>query len=95
MLLKKYGVDVRNTETLIDAVRNIRGVEFAALLREEPGGYKLSLRTKNAPWSAGKVARRLNGGGHEMAAGGFIPAKSAAEAEEILRKQIEMELTRS
>ena len=94
-LLKKYGVDVRNTETLIDAVRNIRGVEFAALLREEPGGYKLSLRTKNAPWSAGKVARRLNGGGHEMAAGGFIPANSAAEAEEILRKQIEMELTRS
>lgn len=91
-LLEKYGVDVRNTETLIDAVRNIRGVEFAALLREEPGGYKLSLRTKNAPWSAGRVARRLNGGGHEMAAGGFIPAKSETEAEEILRKQIEMEL---
>ena len=70
---------------------NIRGVEFAALLREEPGGYKLSLRTKNAPWSAGKVARRLNGGGHEMAAGGFIPAQTADEAGEILTKQIQME----
>ena len=90
-LLAKYGVDVRNTENLIDAVRNIRGVEFAALLREEPGGYKLSLRTKNAPWSAGKVARRLNGGGHEMAAGGFIPAKTAEEAGEILTEQIRME----
>ena len=90
-LLARYGVDVRNTENVIDVVRNIRGVEFAALLREEPGGYKLSLRTKNAPWSAGKVARRLNGGGHEMAAGGFIPAKTAGEAGEILTKQIQME----
>jgi cell division protein FtsZ len=70
---------------------NIRGVEFAALLREESDGYKLSLRTKNAPWSAGKVARRLNGGGHEMAAGGFIPAKTADEAGEILTEQIRME----
>ena len=91
-LLQKHGVDVRNTETLIDAVRNIRGVEFAALLREEQGGFKLSLRTKNAPWSAGKVARRLNGGGHEMAAGGFIPAASIADAEKILVEQIQMEL---
>jgi phosphoesterase RecJ-like protein len=91
-LLQKHGVDVRNTETLIDAVRNIRGVEFAALLREESGGFKLSLRTKNAPWSAGKVARRLNGGGHEMAAGGFIPANSIEEAEQILAEQIQMEL---
>ena len=91
-ILAKYHVDVRNTENLIDAVRNIRGVEFAALLREEPGGYKLSLRSKNAPYSAGRVARRLNGGGHEMAAGGFIPAKSAAEAGEILSEEIKMEL---
>lgn len=90
-LLAKYNVDVRNTENLIDAVRNIRGVEFAALLREEPGGYKLSLRSKNAPYSAGRVARRLNGGGHEMAAGGFIPAKTAEEAGEILTAQIQME----
>lgn len=91
-LLAKYGVEVRNTETLIDAVRNIRGVEFAALLREENDGYKLSLRTKNAPWSAGRVARRLNGGGHEMAAGGFICARTAEEAGEILIGQIQMEL---
>ena len=90
-LLARYSVDVRNTENLIDAVRNIRGVEFAALLREEPGGYKLSLRSKNAPYSAGRVARRLNGGGHEMAAGGFIPAATAEEAGEILTSQIQLE----
>ena len=91
-LLAKYGVDVRNTENLIDAVRNIRGVEFAALLREEPDGYKLSLRTKNAPYSAGRVARRLNGGGHEMAAGGFIYAATEEKAGTILTEQIRMEL---
>ena len=91
-LMQKYGVELRNTETLIDAVRNIRGVEFAALLREEPGGYKLSLRTKHKPYSAGRVARRLNGGGHEMAAGGFIYAETAEEAGKILAEQILTEL---
>lgn len=90
-LLQKYGVEVRNTETLIDAVRNIRGVEIAALLRDEPGGYKLSLRSKNARYSAGRIARRLNGGGHEMAAGGYIYAANAEEAGEILTKQIQLE----
>ena len=90
-LLQKYGVEVRNTETLIDSVRNIRGVEIAALLRDEPDGYKLSLRSKNARYSVGRIARRLNGGGHEMAAGGYIYAANAEEAGEILTKQIQME----
>jgi phosphoesterase RecJ-like protein len=89
--MQKYNVETRNTETLIDAVRNIRGVEIAALLRDEPGGYKLSLRSKNARYSVGRIARRLNGGGHEMAAGGYIYASNAEEAGEILTKQIQME----
>ena len=95
-LLERFGVEVRNTESLIDVPRNLKGVEFAALLREENarGGWKLSLRTKNAPYSAGRIARRLSGGGHEMAAGGFITASSLAEAEEILLKHVEMELNR-
>ena len=91
-VLNRFGVEVRNTESLIEIPRNIAGVEFAAVLRPENGGYKLSLRAKNAPYSAGRIARRLNGGGHEMAAGGFIPAKRADEAEKILLQQVEMEL---
>ncbi len=91
-LLARYGVEVRNTESLIEIPRNIAGVEFAAVLRPENGGYKLSLRAKNAPYSAGRIARRLNGGGHEMAAGGFIPAETLEKAENILLQQVEMEL---
>lgn len=91
-LLKKFGVEIRNTETLIEIPRNIAGVEFAATLRPENGGFKLSLRSKNPPCSAGRIARALNGGGHEMAAGGFIPASSVEEAESILLNHVETEL---
>ena len=94
-LLKRFGVEIRNTETLIEIPRNIAGVEFAAMLRPENGGFKLSLRSKNPPYSAGRIARSLNGGGHEMAAGGFIPASSAEEAEAILVKHVETELKRN
>lgn len=91
-VLAKFGVEIRNTESLIEIPRNIAGVELAATLRPEKNGYKLSLRAKNAPYSAGRIARRLNGGGHEMAAGGFIPAETVGEAEQILLQQVEMEL---
>lgn len=94
-LLKRFGVEIRNTETLIEIPRNLAGVEFAATLRPENGGFKLSLRSKNPPYSAGRIARALNGGGHEMAAGGFIPASSVKEAEEILLKHVETELKRN
>ena len=94
-LLKRFGVEIRNTETLIEIPRNIAGVEFAATLRPENGGFKLSLRSKNPPYSAGRIARALNGGGHEMAAGGFIPASSVKEAEAILLKHVETEFKRN
>lgn len=91
-VLKQFGVDIRNTESLIELPRNIAGVELAATLRPEKDGFKLSLRAKNTPYSAGRIARRLNGGGHEMAAGGFIPADNLRTAEQILLQQVEMEL---
>lgn len=96
-LLKKYAVDIRNTETLIEGIRGIRGVQVAALIKatENPGIFKISLRSKSADISVGRIARRLNGGGHEMAAGGTIFAKSPDEAEEILLNHIEMEMKKS
>lgn len=93
-LLKKYRIDIRNTENLIENVRGIEGVEVAALIKPtaSPGIFKISLRSKNPAVSVGKIARRLNGGGHELAAGGTIFAKSGEEAENILLKHVEMEL---
>lgn len=93
-ILDKYGVNVRNLENLVENIRCIEGVEVAALLKptNSPGIFKISLRSKNPAVSVGKIARRLNGGGHELAAGGTIFAKNAEAAEMILLKNVEMEI---
>lgn len=91
-ILKRHNVEMRNTENLIEVLRAIKGVDFAALLRPVEGGFKLSLRSKRPPLSAGRIARRLEGGGHEMAAGGLIRAATAEQAEKILIANVETEL---
>ncbi len=92
-LLVKYSIDLRNTEQLIELIRNIEGVEAAALLKHTstPGIFHFSLRSKNPEISVGRIARRLNGGGHEMAAGGTIFASNTEHAEDILLKNVEQE----
>ena len=60
--------------------------------RLEKEGFKVSLRSKSRHVSVGRIARRLNGGGHEMAAGCTIDAPSIGEAEQILANNVEMEL---
>lgn len=92
--LERFGVNIRNTENLIENLRQIEGVVVAALIKPtiNPGIFKVSLRSKDNNVSVGKVARRLNGGGHELAAGCTIFAKSPENAEEILLKHIGMEL---
>ena len=91
-LLEKYGVDLRNTEQLIEALRAIDGVVIAAVIRKEKENFKVSLRSKSKRISVGRIARRLNGGGHEMAAGCQIDVPTIAEAEEILANNVENEL---
>ena len=61
-LLEKYGVDLRNTEQVIEALRAIDGVVVAAVIRREKEGFKVSLRSKSRHVSVGRIARRLNGG---------------------------------
>ncbi len=93
-LLQKYNIDIRNTENLIEMIRSIDGVVVAALIKpcSMAGQFKISLRSKNPAVSVGKIARRLNGGGHEMAAGGTLAANTPEEAEDILLKHVEMEM---
>ena len=93
-LMDKYNINIRNTENLIENIRGIDGVVVAALVKPcaAPGMFKISLRSKDPAISVGNVARRLNGGGHEMAAGGTICAKTAEQAEEILLKHVAMEM---
>ncbi len=83
-LREKYGIDSRNSENLIECVRAINNMDVVALLNKCDTGYKVSLRSKNAKYSVGSVARKLGGGGHELAAGCFIKALTFAKAEEVL-----------
>jgi phosphoesterase RecJ-like protein len=67
--LAAHGIDMDETEGLIDLVRTDAASDVAAVLKQQPeGGYKVSLRSKGAT-DVGKVATRFGGGGHKYAAG--------------------------
>lgn len=66
--LAETGVAPDETDKLIDAVRSTRAADVAALFKEQADGrYRVSLRSKGP--SVGAIARRHEGGGHELAAG--------------------------
>ncbi|MFA6293822.1 MAG: bifunctional oligoribonuclease/PAP phosphatase NrnA [Victivallales bacterium] len=87
-ILKTYGVDKKDTEMLIDAIRKIEGVEIAVVFYKKDDGFKISMRSKNKKYSVAKIARALNGGGHELAAGGFIKTDRISEAENTLLSHV-------
>ena len=66
--LKAIDATVDDTESAIDMLRNIRGVEIAAFLKEKDNGIKVSLRAKN-DGNVQKIAKSFGGGGHKKAAG--------------------------
>ena len=93
-LLDKYDVNLRNTEQLIELVRGIQGVVIAALVKptSNPGIFRVSMRSKDPDLSVGRIARGLKGGGHEMAAGCSIFAKTQEEACEVLLRHVRKEM---
>ncbi len=91
-MISKYTVDLRDTEGLIDIIRSIAGTDIVALMQKREDYFKVSLRSKDPKYSAGKIARQLNGGGHEMAAGCKIFAPDLAEAEKVLLQFVKNEL---
>jgi phosphoesterase RecJ-like protein len=84
ILLDTYGIQEKETEGLIEAIRTIAKFKIVAIFRKKEGGYRFSLRSKETTYSVGTIARELNGGGHELAAGGFIPVDTIEEAEEVM-----------
>lgn len=72
-LCEKYRINPAHCEGLIDAFRSISGVESVAMLyKRAPGQVKMSMRARNPLRPVGPIARKLGGGGHEMAAGGLV-----------------------
>ena len=60
-------------EGLVEMLRDIEGVEVAALLKEKEGknGFKISLRSHETI-NVSDIALLLGGGGHRGAAGCFV-----------------------
>lgn len=65
-LMQRHGCD--NTDNIVEAVRNIEGVDVAMLLVEREGAIKVSLRSK-AGIDISEIALSHGGGGHANAAG--------------------------
>ncbi len=66
--LAECGVDMSQTETLIESVRQLADVDAVFLVKMSGGHCRVSLRSKG-PVDVGAVAREMRGGGHRAAAG--------------------------
>lgn len=92
-ILKKTGCKMNETESIVNILRSISGVEIAALVKED--GQKktrVSLRSKKYA-NVAKTAVALGGGGHVKAAGCTID-KNIDEAAEIIKKELIKEIKR-
>ena len=88
-LCSKYRFNMRDGETLIESLREIRGVKIAALLYQTADKkVKVSLRSKDPETPVGPLARSLGGGGHEMAAGVTMGDCDLQGAAAILRGEV-------
>jgi bifunctional oligoribonuclease and PAP phosphatase NrnA len=67
--LDRFGIELEDTEALIDILRTAEEAEVACVMKQGPDGlYKASLRSKGNA-NVGAIAEALGGGGHAFAAG--------------------------
>lgn len=87
-MFDKYNFDMKDGEGVIEFLREIEKSVIAVLIYPKDGTFKVSLRSKDARYPVGPVARSLGGGGHEMASG--ITARGISKDEIIgaLREKI-------
>ena len=87
-MMKETGALPEETDLVVQELRSISGVEYAAFLKEkETGLIRISLRAKRKG-DVAAIAEKLGGGGHVKAAGGTLhmPMK---EALEVVKKELE------
>ena len=70
--MNRRGVEIEETEGLIDLVRRTAEAEVSCVLKEAPNGTRVSLRSISTV-DVGAVAMRFGGGGHRFAAGFTSP----------------------
>lgn len=82
------GAEPAETDGVIDKLRSIRGVEYAAFLKEkEPGVIRVSMRAKRRG-NVAEIASKYDGGGHIKAAGCTL-YMSMEEALAVIKKELE------
>ena len=85
-MLQEVSAKMEDSESAIDTLRNIEGVEIAAFLKEKGDAVKVSMRAKSAG-RVDEIAVKFGGGGHAKAAGCTLEM-SIAEATDAIKKEI-------
>lgn len=82
--LRATGTTAEHSEGLIDLLSQSETAEVAILFREQAGGTRLSIRTRNGGVDATVLAGRYGGGGHARAAGATVPLPVAEARADVL-----------
>src|SRR4051812_26161933 len=74
--LARFGVELEETEGLIDVIRRTSEAEVSCVLKETPEGIRVSLRAISSV-DVGSIALLFGGGGHKFASGFTAPGSIA------------------
>lgn len=83
---ERYGVEVEETEGLIDLIRRTSEADVSCVVKETPEGTRVSLRAVS-DFDVSEVAVGFGGGGHRGAAG-FTSDRPAREVLEAIRERL-------
>ena len=89
---QRFGLQDGETEGLVNIPLSIGKVRISALLKEDEGHYRVSLRSKKCISVNGLAAQWFHGGGHAQASGGklYFPEdiKDTSETEEYVETAV-------
>jgi phosphoesterase RecJ-like protein len=87
-MLRETGGRLDETDGVTEALRDIRGVEVACLLKEKTARtIKVSLRSKKA-FDVAAFSEEYGGGGHTKAAGFTINGRAVTDVKALLMRQL-------
>jgi phosphoesterase RecJ-like protein len=75
-----YGVHKKDMEGLIDSIRTIKGVTITCIFTYWNEQIKLSMRSCDEKYPVDKIAHKIGGGGHRLAAGAKVNGTSFTPA---------------
>jgi phosphoesterase RecJ-like protein len=87
-MLKETGGRLDETDGVVEALRDIRGVEAACLLKEKAARtVKVSLRSKR-DFDVAAFSAENGGGGHTRAAGFTVTGRTVEDVKSLLMQQL-------